>query len=532
MSRKFGGGEPFRVNHQDHNRWQDAGLAHAMRAASAAQGVTQPDWSSDGIIMVKNETDRDLPRYSILGTYKSIPDPKYSPEQLAEFKNFVQMRGRAPLTADTGKFCVLQVDAKKGEVVPAMVSGTTPCLLSVTATTDEFAEIDPTATDPTKYLKTGGSGSAQVIHQPTETGEQWGVVRLGNKPTSKQKLIRFSHLPAQYGGSNRTGIGGSAAISNGNIAPTNALIFPKLWEAAYDYNSSGELASTGESGYCVNLGSMPLREGWGLATKMFNHPSYGDIWAVDEVLSPNPHNSNLYTWLTPASTNDWTLADTEKVLLRPASGTATGSGDTLNWSFPYSGDIMLSHFGWWEVTFGYRGYIVNTDSPYYDHTTGAASAGTAHTHTYRMPTGCQVYFGVHKNFQPTVSVIGTPPDTHCEMRNFHRAHDLQTSTDAKNEYEKTVYIASDTSPWHGQFHTRLSLYAKVLFDTHSGSGTPKFKIETAWMKVRPAQRLSSDSAQGIGAGANQYPGGYTAGSGTFIWYGGGSAPATIAKDGT
>jgi hypothetical protein len=182
MARKFSSGDQVRIAHQDHNRWQDAGLAHAMNRFGAQQGFTQPDWSSDGIIMVKNETDRDLPRYAVLGLRTSIPDPKYSPEQLADFKNFVQMHGRVPLAADAGKFCVLQCDAKKNEVVPAMVSGVTPVKLSVTATTDEAADIDPSATDPTKYLKTG-SGTAQILYAPAYTGEQWGIVRLGNKPS-------------------------------------------------------------------------------------------------------------------------------------------------------------------------------------------------------------------------------------------------------------------------------------------------------------------------------------------------------------
>lgn len=189
MTRKFGGGEKFAVSHQDHNRWQDAGLANAFKQFGGQEGVSSSDWASDGIVLVMNNTGRDLPRFAVLTIRGSIPDPLYSTEQLADFKNFVQVKGEEPTSTITGRFCILQTSARAGEVVPAMLSGATPVLLNVQSLTDEFADIETDNTkDQTRYLKTGSSGAAQLIHAPTVLGEQWCYVRLSNRPATSVQV--------------------------------------------------------------------------------------------------------------------------------------------------------------------------------------------------------------------------------------------------------------------------------------------------------------------------------------------------------
>jgi hypothetical protein len=529
--RKFSGGEPFRVNHQDHNRWQEAGEYVANRQNGEGGSIELPD-EQTGIILVKNTTALDLPRFSVLGLEGSVHDPNYDPQQLQNFKNQIVLRGVMPGSDTEGKFCVLVVDARAGEVVPAMVSGATAVRLDVSDADDTHADVetDTGVANRTRYLKTGTSGAAQIIYVYEQEGEQWGVVRLSNKPTggAQIKVVRYGWLPAAYGGSSTLGIGGAAAIANGNTTPSNRQIFPKLWENKYTINSSGDFQLEPGGGYVVNIGSLPLFNGWAVATKLPDqHPFFGDLWAVTSELAPSHYGAGVYNWNAEENAGDWEFTDGEADLIR-GTGSVDGEGDPRLWHLNWYGDVMLTHFGWWEVTFGYQGHVYGTDEPYYD-ATSSSSAG--HTHTYRLPAGFTVQCGVHKNFNPGTTVIGTNSDLTCEMRNHHMGpHPITTIK--KNEYEKTCLIKSDESPWHGQHHTRLSMYIKVALDSAASSaGTPRFILDRAWLSVRPAHAYNLESIQGFGAGANQYPGGYLNGAGTFVWYGGGSEPVVIDKDG-
>lgn len=531
--RKLGVGDRVQIAAKDYNRWQDAGMAHAFARFNQNDGRLTPD-AQEGIILVKNTTALSLPRFSILGLNGSVYDPNYSEQQRAEFKNQIALKGTMPSSTYAGKFCVLQNDALPGEVVPAMVSGVTPCLLKVGNTSDSYADVETDAAiaDRTRYLKTGASGAAQILFKPADiTGEQPGVVRLSNKAiVSQPKIIRHGWLPAAYGGPGTTGISGAAATSNGNISPTNRQIFPKLWTNAYSINSSGDLEANSETGYCVNLGSLPIHTGWSLAVKLpSTHPDFGDLWAILPD-SPSHYGTADFTWDSEPNSGDWTYADGDKKLIRPGTGSTATSAVTTLWAFPWGGDVMLSHVGLYEVTFGYQGKVSTTTPPYYTITTSGASAGTAHTHTFDRPAGFSVEFGIHQNFQPGTSVIGTNPNANHLMRNHHISHSF-----AVESYEKTVLVKTETSPWHGQHHTRLSLYIDVLLDSGASSaGTPTFILDKAWLNVRPARGNSSSQSAAtdfFGAGANQYPGGYNAGLGTFVWYGGGTEPDEIDEDG-
>lgn len=179
--RKLSQGEPVKIAADDYNRWQEAGRAHAMSRLNQSQQIVTPD-AQEGIVLVKNTLSRAMPRFSVLGLRGSTYNPLYSDQQLTEFKNQIALHGETPSSVTSGRFCVLQNDAQPGEVVAGMVSGVTPCRIKVESLTDEFAEIETTTTvDQTRYLKSGSSGSAQILFRPEYTGEQWGVVRLGNR---------------------------------------------------------------------------------------------------------------------------------------------------------------------------------------------------------------------------------------------------------------------------------------------------------------------------------------------------------------
>lgn len=186
--RKLSQGEQVKIAADDYNRWQEAGRAHAMSRLNQSQQIVTPD-SQEGIVLVKNTLSRAMPRFSVLGLRGSTYNPLYSDQQLTEFKNQIALHGETPSSITSGRFCVLQNDAQPGEVVAGMVSGVTPCRIKVESLTDEFAEIETTTTvDQTRYLKSGSSGSAQILFRPEYLGEQWGVVRLGNRVSDTWKI--------------------------------------------------------------------------------------------------------------------------------------------------------------------------------------------------------------------------------------------------------------------------------------------------------------------------------------------------------
>lgn len=187
-------GQPLRIPWQDYNGAMDAAKWHRQTRGGIEAPRSVEDPSDSGLVLVENTTGRRLGPYSILGLSSPISPPNYGSQSLTSFLYMPSLQGVEPTSDHTGKFCVIQRHAEPGEVVPAMVSGITPCLLKVESTDSYVADVetdteddDGQAIDPTRYLKVGASGSAQVLSSPTETGEQWGYVRLGNKPTGTWK---------------------------------------------------------------------------------------------------------------------------------------------------------------------------------------------------------------------------------------------------------------------------------------------------------------------------------------------------------
>lgn len=540
MTRKLSRGEQVKIAAADYNRWQEAGKADAMMKLGMTPGLVLPDTAHEGIILVKNTLPRFLKRYSVLGLRGTIPDPLLSSQQSTDFQDRIALKGETPSSVTTGRFCVIQTDAEVGEVVPALVSGVTPVRLSITAITDQYADIETnTAIDQTKWLKTGSTGAAQILYQPEYTGEQWGVVRLSNKPVSSgPKLVKFTTLPAAYGG-NRQGISGSAVTSNGNDNPTDLQYYPR-YVSVYGVNSSGDVVDTGEDIWVANLGSLPLTEGWGLAHKFTDSdPEFGTVYAINTDMSTSHHGAACYEWQqnSGGSPYTWIFNDGDSKLIRAATGLGLINPNSRSWAYAKSSDVFLTHVGRWEVTFGFSGYVGGDTHTL--ETTGAASAGTAHTHDYKQDTGGTFVFGVHRNFQPGTSVVGTNANPLWNINVYVPGRHVTSGANRRVMHEKTIYIPTQiVSPWHGQHHTRLSLFGYFNAE-YKESGTPTFNLEKAWMRVKPCMGTEWDENNGnadfMGAGANQYPlNDYTSagsGSGTFQWWGGGTEPAAISEAG-
>lgn len=398
-----------------------------------------------------------------------------------------------------------------------------------------------------RVLKSAASGPVKILHKPTggtPPEQRLCLVQLmDEKGGEGPKLVRFTTLPAAYGGTLRTGITGSAATTNGNISPANTKYFPR-YVGVYEI-SSGEIVSTGENIWVVNLGSLPLTEGWGIAHKWLDDPNYGQLWAVNTDLSTSHHGAACYEWNASGVTggsfsNNWVFADGDAKLIRGGGfGLSTTTTNRRAWAFSLNSDIILTHVGRWEVTVGFQGRM-GGGTPYANKTTSAASAGTAHTHTIKELTGGRFIFGVHRNFEPGTSVVASPSPSTWTMETWIPP---QGPTGQRRiVQEKTFYIPTQlSSPWHGQHHTRLSLFGYFFLEGNDGidGSDPVFAVEKFWLQVKPAMGSPDSTIVGnddfMGAGANQYPlndySSAASGSGTFRWWGGGTEPPSIDQDG-
>lgn len=279
MVRKLSRGQQVKIAAKDYNRWQDAGLSHAMAKLNQQELPVAPD-SLEGVILVKNTTAMHLPRFSVLGLNGSIYDPNYDTQARTEFKNQIALKGEMPSTTTAGKFCVLQNDAVPGEVVAAIVSGVTPCLLKVGTTADTHAdvEIDPTV-DCTRYLKAGNSGSAQILFKPAGLlGEQLGVVRISNQRPSEVIIIHNNsgEVMPLWGLGRLTAVTVTSGVDVHEVSKPNTsfksrYIINSEFDIPIDgYGYGTWLNNSGKVLYNTSSGTPAIDEEWGAKTAQWS----------------------------------------------------------------------------------------------------------------------------------------------------------------------------------------------------------------------------------------------------------------------
>jgi len=162
------------------------------------------------MILVKNETDRELSRFSILG----LDVPLFTPENsLASFKREVTFRGIVPAASHHGKFAVLHEPALPGMLALGYLSGVCPVRLDVASPYHTTADI---LVGDTYALVTSGHGSAQILWVDTDAtygdyyggtdpyygdDSRWAYVRLGAAHQASRigKVTQSSGIPAMSG---------------------------------------------------------------------------------------------------------------------------------------------------------------------------------------------------------------------------------------------------------------------------------------------------------------------------------------------
>ncbi|MEX2388196.1 MAG: hypothetical protein WD534_09970 [Phycisphaeraceae bacterium] len=185
-------GQPLKIPADDWNRIVDATRAYHERQGQSTRPATA-DASGGrqaGVILVRNDSGADQPRFAILGIDAPIIGPDATEGNLEEFQRQVALTGVVPTRADHGsggaggsggsgaRFVVLLEPLAAGAIGRACVSGVCPAQVEVGHEQDGAATI--TDNDASRFTSTPSSGGgAQILWKEEGTGLKWAVVRLG-----------------------------------------------------------------------------------------------------------------------------------------------------------------------------------------------------------------------------------------------------------------------------------------------------------------------------------------------------------------
>lgn len=176
-------GAPMELPATAWNACLDAAEAHRARQVGQDAGSIKQFRQAD-IVLVKNVSGSDVPRFGVLGISGVVIAPW---ESLDNFQSQVALKGITPTVADhSGKFVVCLDPLENGVIGRAWVSGV--CHVQVEVTDDAHNFCDVRASDSTK-LKSSPTGSARILFRESSvTGTTWCVVRLADREPSTIRL--------------------------------------------------------------------------------------------------------------------------------------------------------------------------------------------------------------------------------------------------------------------------------------------------------------------------------------------------------
>src|SRR5581483_7810701 len=129
------------------------------------------------VVTVKNDSGATLDRFSAVGVSDVVI--AYSTDN-DEFKNHVKLKVKKPVTADLGRWLILEQPLKDQEYGTAILAGVTACQIDLKSTSDRFVDSQNANTTPAS----GGSGPGQIlwvaggVGTASATGVQWAVINL------------------------------------------------------------------------------------------------------------------------------------------------------------------------------------------------------------------------------------------------------------------------------------------------------------------------------------------------------------------
>jgi hypothetical protein len=176
-----------------HNATVDA--IEAVRALQQGSGddEREPSRRNTNIVKIRNDSEADLDRFSVLGIDAALFTPTDNEEL---FKSQVVLKGIVPTGAHQGKFAVLLEPVADGKVGRAYVAGAITCKINIVDEDHDFADVKPT--DTASLESRGGYGSARILYKESGTGVLLAYVELAPKPAG----VHFAVTLAQTGGAN------------------------------------------------------------------------------------------------------------------------------------------------------------------------------------------------------------------------------------------------------------------------------------------------------------------------------------------
>lgn len=173
--RKVRSGDPLRIPAGAYNAFIDA--AHFARRIDAdAQVESARDRTGEHLVLVRNESGDDLPRFGVLGINGPIIEPG-SGGNTNEFKRRAAIIGAAITTTDEfiGRFVVAREPIPSGRIGLAVVRGVTPAVINI-------ADVEHTHADTeaeSQFLRSGFTGAARILWKEEGTDQKLAIIEIG-----------------------------------------------------------------------------------------------------------------------------------------------------------------------------------------------------------------------------------------------------------------------------------------------------------------------------------------------------------------
>jgi len=175
--RKVRTGDPLRIPARAYNAFVDA--AHVAQRINADVD-NDPAFPGAGVherlVLVRNESGQDLPRFGILGIDRPIIEPGAEGND-DEFKRRAALIGAAISTSDEyiGRFVVAREPIAAGRIGWAVIRGVTPAMINIVS--DEHTHADTFPDE--QHLRSGFTGAARILWKEDGTGLKLAVIEIG-----------------------------------------------------------------------------------------------------------------------------------------------------------------------------------------------------------------------------------------------------------------------------------------------------------------------------------------------------------------
>ncbi len=180
--RKVRTGDPLRIPAPTYNAFVDA--AHLARRIDSDTGAGPAlRGPNEHLILVRNESGTDLPRFGILGIDRPIIEP--GPEgNTDEFKRRAALIGAAITPTDeyVGRFVVAREPIAAGKIGWSVIRGVTPAMVNVID--DEHSHADTYPDE--QALRSGFTGAARILWKEPGSGELLALIEMG--PADRDRI--------------------------------------------------------------------------------------------------------------------------------------------------------------------------------------------------------------------------------------------------------------------------------------------------------------------------------------------------------